>query len=212
MSQAKLGSMPVIDPSSHVEACHMGAFTEIGPRCDVSETTFGDYSYVAGDAEIIYARIGKFVSIASHTRINPGNHPMERASQHHFSYRSAAYGLGADDVVVFDNRRARGVEIGHDTWIGHGAVIMPGRRIGIGAVIGAGTIVTKDVPDYAVCIGNPGHILRYRFSGPVQDSLRRIAWWDWPHDVLSGALEDFRHLSIDAFCEKYDVSNNKGLS
>ncbi|WP_337995523.1 DapH/DapD/GlmU-related protein [Oleispirillum naphthae] len=209
MTQAKLGPAPAIDPTAEVRGCTLGAYAEIGPRCILAETTFGDYSYVAGDAEIVYAAIGKFVSIASHTRINPGNHPMARATQHHFTYRASAYGLGEDDADFFAWRRAHAVSIGHDVWIGHGALIMPGRSVGTGAVVGAGTIVTRDVPDYAVCVGNPGRILRYRFSGPVQESLKRIAWWDWPHQTLAAALADFRGLPVEAFCEKHDPAHDK---
>lgn len=199
-----LGPRPTIDPTAAVSGCDLGPYTEIGPRCDLAETAFGAYSYVAGDAEIAYARIGKFVSIASHTRINPGNHPMTRASQHHFSYRASAYSLGEDDAAFFDWRRAHGVEIGHDAWIGHGAVILPGRRVGVGAVVGAGAIVTADVPDYGICVGNPGRVIRYRFPEPVQAALKRIAWWNWSHEALSEALDDFRNLSVEGFCEKYD--------
>lgn len=203
MSKA-LGPAPSIDPTASVAACELGPYTEIGPRCDLRETVFGAYSYVAGDAEIIYARIGRFVSIAAHTRINPGNHPMARAAQHHFSYRASAYGLGDDDAAFFDWRRGHGVTIGHDAWIGHGAVIMPGRSVGIGAVVGSGTIVTRDVPDYGVCVGNPGRVIRARFPEPVQAALKRIAWWNWSHEDLAAALADFRNLPVERFCEKYD--------
>jgi len=205
MGNSSLGHQPTIDPTASVIKSQLGVFTEIGPRCDITETSFGDYSYVAGDAEIIYTTIGKFVSIASHTRINPGNHPMWSASQHHFIYRASKYGMGTDQEDFFQWRRDHHVSIGHDTWIGHGAVIMPGRSIGIGAIIGAGAIITKDVPDYAICVGNPGHILRYRFEKPIQDALKRIQWWDWPHDKISENLADFRRLSIDDFCKKHDV-------
>ena len=204
------GPAPFVDPSACVTACDLGPYTEIGARSIVSETDFGAYSYVAQDAEIIYTRIGRFVSIAAHTRINPGNHPMIRASQHHFSYRASAYGFGDDDSGFFDWRREHSVEIGHDTWIGHGAVIMPGRRVGIGAVVGAGTIVTHDVPDYAICIGNPGRVLRYRFPEAVREALMRIAWWNWSHEALKTAIDDFRNLSIEDFCNRHDTSITVG--
>ncbi len=79
-----------------------------------------------------------------------------------------------------------------------------GVSMGNGAVAGAGAIVTKDVPDYAIVVGNPARLLRYRFSPEVVRALQRIAWWNWPHDQLGRAMEDFRHLSAEAFCEKYD--------
>ena len=125
----------------------------------------GDYSYVVNDSDIAYAKIGKFTSIAAMTRINPGNHPMDRASQSHFSYRASAYFDGEhDEDEFFAWRRAQCVTIGHDVWIGHGAIVLPGRRIGTGAVIGAGSVVTKDIPAYAVAVGNPARVVRQRFS------------------------------------------------
>jgi len=205
-----LGLQPFVDPTACVTASELGPYTEIGARTIVGETVLGAYSYVAQDAEIIYTRIGKFVSIASHTRINPGNHPMQRASQHHFSYRASAYGFGDDDAQFFDWRRDHGVTIGHDVWIGHGAVIMPGRSVGIGAVVGAGTIVTHDVPDYALCVGNPGRVLRYRFPEAVREALKRIAWWDWSHEAVGNAINDFRNLTVEAFCNKHDTSKTVG--
>lgn len=195
---------PTIDPSARVTDCRLGRFTEIGPRARLTEVTLGDYSYVVEDAEITYATIGRFANIAAQVRINPGNHPMERASQHHFQYRSAMYGLGPDDAAFFDWRRGFWAEIGHDTWIGHGAVILPGVSVGLGAVVGAGAIVTRSVPDYAIVVGNPARVLRARFAEHIQAALKRIAWWDWPHEHLKQRLGDFRTLSVDAFCRKYD--------
>ena len=88
-----------------------------------------DYSYVVNDAQITYTTIGKFCSIAAMTRINPGNHPMQRASQAHFTYRASAYFPGeSDDAEFFAWRREHHVHIGHDVWIGHGAIVLPGRN------------------------------------------------------------------------------------
>ena len=82
------------------------AICEVGARTKVAESSFGDYSYVVNDSDIIYTDVGKFCSIAAHTRINPGNHPLERVMLSHFSYRSSAYGLGDDDPAFFDWRRS----------------------------------------------------------------------------------------------------------
>jgi phosphonate metabolism protein (transferase hexapeptide repeat family) len=123
-----LSIAPFIHPEAQVVESRLGRYTEIGARSMVTECELGDYSYVANDSELIYARIGKFCSIAAHTRINPGNHPMERASQAHFTYRASAYFPGeADEAALFDRRRAAAVAIGHDVWIGHGAIVLPGR-------------------------------------------------------------------------------------
>ena len=139
------------------------------------------------DSDIIYTTIGKFCSIAAMTRINPGNHPMQRASQAHFTYRASAYFPGeADEAEFFDWRRSPPVTIGHDVWIGHGAIVLPGRSIGTGAVVAAGAIVTKDVAPYTIVAGNPARPIRRRFPEAIAERLRRLAWWDWGHERCAG--------------------------
>lgn len=204
MTQKKLSPEPTIHPSAHVRDSVLGRYTEVGPRTTVTESALGDYSYVVNDSNIIYASIGKFVSIAAMTRINPGNHPMHRATQAHFTYRASAYFEGeTDDAGFFDWRRSYHITIGHDVWIGHGAIVLPGRNIGIGAVVAAGAIVTKDVAPYTVVAGNPARPIRRRFSSAVEDRLMQLCWWDWSHERLRTALRDFRTLSVEAFLEKH---------
>jgi phosphonate metabolism protein (transferase hexapeptide repeat family) len=122
----------------------------------------------------------------------------------HFTYRSSAYGLGEDDAEFFQWRRDHHVTLGNDVWIGHGAILLPGVSVGTGAAIGAGAVVSKDVPPFAIVVGVPGRVLRYRFAPEIIAALERIAWWDWPHERLAEGLQDFRRMSADAFCRKYD--------
>jgi hypothetical protein len=205
MAGKRLSELPTIDPSARTADCTLGGYCEVGARTLLLEVSMGDYSYVVNDSQITYTTIGKFCSIAAMTRINPGNHPMQRATQAHFTYRSSAYFEGeADDEAFFDWRRAHHVHIGHDVWIGHGAVILPGRNVGTGAVIAAGAIVTKDVPAYTIVAGNPARIVRRRFPEEIADRLARLAWWDWSHDELRRALPDFRKLDIETFLGKYE--------
>jgi phosphonate metabolism protein (transferase hexapeptide repeat family) len=198
-----LAEEPKIHATAQVRDAVFGRFNEVGPRCRVAETSFGDYAYIANDTDVIYSAIGKFCSIASQVRINPGNHPMERAALNHFTYRASKYGFGPDEPEFFEWRRSHKVTIGNDVWIGHGAILLPGVSVGNGAVIGAGAVVTKDVPDFAIVIGTPARVHRYRFTPEICDSLNRIAWWDWNKAQLAAALMDFRHLPIEAFCAKY---------
>lgn len=205
MAGKKLGLAPVIDPTANVRDAVFGRYTEIGARTVFAESTLGDYSYVVNDSNIIYTTIGKFCSIAAHTRINPGNHPMQRASQAHFTYRASAYFEDAEDeAAFFDWRRSTSVTIGHDVWIGHGAIVLAGRNIGTGAVVAGGAVVTKDVPDYTIVAGNPARIIRRRFPEEIAERLKALAWWEWEHAQLRIALDDFRALSVEAFLEKYE--------
>lgn len=202
--QQPLGLEPRIDPTARVRNSTLGIYTSVGPRTSMNESTFGDYSYVVQDCSIVWADIGKFCSIAASTRINPGNHPMWRAALHHFTYRSKSYGFSVDDdSEFFEWRAAHRVTLGDDVWIGHGSTILPGVKIGTGAAIGAGAVVSKDVPPFAIVGGVPAKLIRFRFEKKVQDALMALAWWDWPREKLEVALPDFRKLSAEEFIEKH---------
>ena len=198
----RLSETPRIADTAAIRDCEFGVYTEVMEFVEMAESRLGNYSYVCRCSSIIYADIGKFSNIAAMTRINPGNHPIERPSLHHFVYRSEIYGFTEEpDEVFFNWRRRQKVVIGHDTWIGHGAVIMPGVRIGNGAVVGSMSVVTKDVPPYAIAAGSPARVIRNRFPPAIAEALQRIEWWHWTHEILWQRLEDFKDLRL--FLEKY---------
>lgn len=201
----QLGETPTVDPTARIVDSRLGRYTEVGARTTLLETTMDDYSYVVNDGQIAYTTIGKFCSIAAMIRINPGNHPMWRASQAHFTYRASAYFPGeADETEFFAWRRAHPVAIGHDVWIGHGAVILPGRTIGTGAVVAAGAVVSKDVAPYAIVAGVPARVVKRRFPEAIGERLQALAWWDWEHARLRAALADFRALPVEEFLDRYE--------
>jgi hypothetical protein len=201
----KLSETPVVHATAEVHDSVLGRYTEVGANCHVNRSTLGDYSYLVDGTQVAYAQIGKFANIAANVRIYASKHPMQRASLHHFTYRSSWYFDGEeDDAAFFEWRAENGIEIGHDTWIGHGAVIMPGVKVGHGAIVGSNAVVTKDVADFAIAVGVPAKPIRQRFPAPIADRLLALGWWDWSHDKLHQALPDFRALEIEAFLEKYE--------
>ena len=204
MENEKMGE-PRIEPTARIIESTLGVWTAVGARTLIQETVVGDYSYASNDCDIIYSQIGKFCSLASHVRINPGNHPLWRAALHHFTYRSRSYNLHAeDDRGFFEWRRSHPVVLGDDVWIGHGAILLPGVKVGTGAVVGAGAVVTKEVSPFTIVVGIPARTIRRRVSLDVENALMRIRWWDWPHEKLAETLVDFRKLDAPAFAAKYD--------
>lgn len=184
-----LSELPCIRPGCSVRDSRLGRWSELMPGTAFVDSTLGDYSYIAGDADVIATDIGRFTSIAKAVRINPGDHPMGRVTQHHCTYRRRQYGFADnDDADFFAWRAEQRVRIGHDVWIGHGAIVMAGVGIGTGAVIGAGAVVTKDVAPYTIAVGVPARPLRRRFDDATCERLLRIAWWEWDRATLRERL------------------------
>lgn len=205
MTHKMLSTEPLVHPEATIKDSQLGAWTEVGARTLLQESSLGDYSYVVHDSDIIYTEIGKFCSIASQVRINPGNHPLDRAALHHFTYRSRQFEFAdEDDESFFDWRREFPTKLGNDVWIGHGSTVMPGVTIGTGAAVGSGAVVTKDVEPFTVVAGVPAKPIRQRFDDDICEALLRIQWWDWEHEEIKQALQDFRDLSAAGFVGKYD--------
>ncbi|HEY0248256.1 MAG TPA: chloramphenicol acetyltransferase [Gryllotalpicola sp.] len=195
----------VHDDSTVVDSM-LGRYTEVGRGSRLDAVELGDYSYCDRLCDIANTTVGRFANIASLVRIGATDHPLDRASLHHFMYRSAKYwDEQQDDAEWFAKRRSRRTTVGHDTWIGHGAQIKPDVVVGNGAVIASGAIVTKDVPPYAIVAGVPARVIRFRQPPEIVARLERLAWWDWDHTTLGERLPDFRSLSAEAFLDRYEA-------
>ena len=140
------------------------------------------HSFCGYDCDIYCADIGRYVSIANGVVIGGGRHPMEWVGM------SPVFYEGRDSVKAKFSTHARPpgerVVIGHDVWIGRSAIVLPGVEIGHGAVVGAGAVVTKPVPPYAIVAGNPASLIRYRFDSGVVARLLACEWWSMDDDRL----------------------------
>lgn len=141
--------------------------------------------------------IGKFVAIAQGAQfiMNGANHPMGGFS----TYPFGMFGLeGAPDYKTGDTGHRGDTMIGNDVWIGREAVIMPGVRVGDGAIIGTRAQVARDVPPYAVVVGNPGRVVRTRFAPEIVAGLLDIRWWDWEPEKIARNIAVIAAADIDA--------------
>ena len=95
------------------------------------------------------------------------------------------------------------INVGNDVWIGATSTIMSGITIGDGAIIGAGAIITKDVPPYAIVVGNPGKVVKYRFTEEQIELLLKISWWNWDEDKIKDNAMSMWSSNIDDFINKF---------
>lgn len=172
-----------------------------GPNIEVGEyTIYNDFVRDPRDFEknnVLYHYpvngdrlvIGRFCSIACGAKFmfTSVNHSMQSLANYTFPIFFDEWGLDAKDICdAWDNKGD--TVIGNDVWIGYEAVIMPGVKIGDGAVIGTRAVVTKDVPPYTIVGGVPAKPIRRRFDDATVEKLEALRWWDWDEDRLKRAL------------------------
>lgn len=178
---------------------------------DHPNISVGDFSYYSGfatpadyAAEIapyLYPgaperlTIGRFCQIASGACIitSSANHAMNGFSTFPFAVFNQDL-IGSYGHEIGDHRDT---VIGSDVWLGFDSVVMPGVRIGNGAIVAARAVVTADVPDYAIVAGNPARVIRMRFAPDIIDQLLGIAWWDWAADKIERNIDAITGADID---------------
>ena len=174
--------------------CSFGNYNTIYPGAALVRVRIGDFSYVADNSKVSDAEIGKFCCIGPEALIGLGLHP----SRGFVSMHPAFYSTLLQSQVTFADRQYfeewQRTVIGNDVWIGARAIIPGGVKLGDGAVIAAGAVVTEDVPAYAIVGGVPARHLRYRFTESEMEELKAIAWWEKDETFLRQHFRDFHDI------------------
>jgi acetyltransferase-like isoleucine patch superfamily enzyme len=164
--------------------------------------TYGRYSHVGKDPVYYFnptIHIGHFAAIADNvTFCGAMNYPciLDKKIVNNFPF-----GTEFDGDYTGGNSRGD-INIGNDIWIGYKTKILDGVTIGDGARVGAFSVVAKDVPPYAVVVGNPAEIKYFRYTPEQIEKLLKIKWWDWSREQIKERVQDFKN--IDIFLQKYD--------
>ncbi|MDO6965413.1 CatB-related O-acetyltransferase [Rhizobium alvei] len=173
-----------------IEAGEYSYFSHARPL-EETASLLAPYLYPTSREKLV---IGRFSQIGRGAFFitSSANHPMEGFTTYPFRI------LRLDNPEGYPDLPSRDTIVGHDVWIGHNATIMPGVTIGHGAIIAAQSVVTRNVPPYAVVGGNPAQLIRMRFEPHIVDKLLAIAWWDWDIARIERQMSALETGDIDA--------------
>nr|WP_314582327.1 CatB-related O-acetyltransferase [uncultured Pseudomonas sp.] len=166
--------------------------------------SIGAFSYVSGGF-LYHTHIGRYCSLSNGLHIGQGNHPTDWLSTHPFQYQKLKFQVGEEfpDKEIYERDiertnpnlissvpKPQRTTIGNDVWIGHGAFLVNGITIGDGCIIGAHSVVTKDIAPYSIVVGNPARTIKKRFSDEIIVMLLDLKWWNY-------APWQLRHIEFD---------------
>ena len=155
------------------------------------DVKIGKYSRVGVGCQITSADIGNFTAIGKDTVITVGQHPTNYLTSHSIFYLKGNWGWHDDWIAPIDFIKNKRVSIGNDVWIGRQCIILDGIKIGDGAIIATGAVVTKDVPPYAIVGGVPAKIIKYKFSQEIIYRLEEIKWWNLSDEEITKVIDLF---------------------
>nr|WP_238151077.1 CatB-related O-acetyltransferase [Kribbella sindirgiensis] len=148
--------------------------------------------------------IGKFCALGEGVKfvMNGANHRMDGPSTYPFPIMGGSWAEHFDLITGLPGRGD--TVIGHDVWLGYQTLVMPGVRIGHGAIVASGSVVTGDIPDYGIAGGNPAKLIRRRYADAEVDRLLELAWWNWPLEhltanvrtIMSGTVDDLEAVRL----------------
>lgn len=187
----------LLSKKSDIRHSELKSEVMVAPYASINHTKIDTLSSIGRNTKISYSSIGKYCAISWNCSINAIQHPTDRISISAFPY--VPY---VGNFVTKREQHYQKVIIENDVWIGANSVIMPGVKIGNGAIIGANAVVTKDVPDYAIVGGVPAKIIKYRFEENVISALLELKWWNLDKTSIKENIELFQGKLDDEYLEK----------
>lgn len=165
--------------------------TRLASKCKLEgDISVGRRTNLEPDCEVIgNVSIGNFCAIARRNLVQQTNHEMDKPALQMRFYEEVM-------DTKLEHTSSGPVDIGHDVWIGAQSIVLSGVSVGDGAIIGAGSVVTKDVEPYAVVAGAPAERVKWRFPAEIRERLRSVAWWQWSDDKIRDN-SDFFNEKID---------------
>ncbi len=181
IKQSKIGHDSFIDNDSIILQSEIGAWCDIEKRNLIRKAVIGDMTYTGTDSSIMWAEIGKYCCISRLVDIGGNEHNYHAVSMmpdYRFNNRLRGKLRKHPDEEI--------IKIGNDVWIGQGVSVVrkEGLTIGDGAVLGTGSVVTKSIPPYAIAVGVPAKVIKYRFTDDIIEKLLVLRWWDWPKERI----------------------------
>jgi len=155
----------------------------------------GRLTYTGMNTVVMHAQIGQFCAISWGVTVGPGEHDYHRVTSHDFLY-NPTYQLTENTTAAPYDRYSRPCILGNDVWLGANVTVLRGCTIGDGAVIGANATVTSDIPPYAIAVGSPARVIRYRFDADTVCRLQALRWWDLPLDTIAKHIAVFQSDDI----------------
>ncbi len=190
-----LSKKVVVGDSSRVTSCNIEEYVRIDRNNLIYHSSIGRFSYTGPFDMVFKAKIGSFCSISYGVTIGPPEHDYRKFTTHPFLYDST-YDIFEKGEIIDNHKFDKELVIGSDVWIGCNATILRGCTIGDGAIIGANSLVNKDVPPYAIVAGCPAQIIKYRFDNKIIAKLLALKWWEWSIDKIRNNKELFINNTI----------------
>ncbi|MCA0998664.1 CatB-related O-acetyltransferase [Alloyangia pacifica] len=210
----------------NIPAAHFSRFWgDIEPPARISESrifhdfSIGSFSYISGGF-FYHTHIGRYCSLSNGLHIGQGNHPTDWLSTHPFQYQNLKFDVGDGynereeyirDAATADNSKVQKptkTKIGNDVWVSHGVFVKNGVSIGDGAILGARAVVTKDVPPYAIVVGNPARVVKLRFPEETIQRLLELRWWKY----APWQIRDVDFSSIDKAMDDLERKISSGMA